>query len=306
MMKKSRLAALIGATALALACTTACAPAAAPDKQTNGTSHRSSTLASEPRLADALKTLEQKYRARIGVSVIDTRTGETRSYRGNERFGFASTLKAFLAAIFLREFPESARSEHVTWTQADVDAAGYSPVTSAHIDDGLTLAELAEATVRTSDNTAFNIVAKRLGGVAGLQEKLRGLGDGSTEVRDLEPDLNKVVDGQVDNTTVPEASAALLAEVATGQALSESDRKLLLDWMSGNATGDTLIRAGVPASWAVADKSGGAGPMRNDIAVIDTGSGSPLVVSVLTRKNDPEEPYEDALVADVAKALFAK
>ena len=306
-MKAHRSLTLFGGSALALtlALTGCASPAASAEKPASRSSERSA-LPSNERLAESLRALEARYAASVGVSVIDTSTGETRSYRGAERFGYASTLKAFLAAIFLLEFSEDDRTEHVTWTQADVDAAGYSPVTSLHVKDGLTLAELAEATVRTSDNTAFNIVAKRLGGVAGLQAKLRALGDHRTEVRDLEPDLNRVVEGRVDNTTVPEASARLLAKLTTGNVLRESDRTLLLDWMNGNATGDALLRAGVPDGWTVADKSGGAGPMRNDIAVIDSGAARPLVVSVLTRKNDPAEGYEDALIADVARALFPR
>src|SRR5690625_6617540 len=50
--------------------------------------------------------------------------------------------------------------------------------------------------------------------------------------------------------------------------LAPADKELLIDWMSANATGDTLIRAGAPTDWVVADKSGGAGPLRNDIAVV--------------------------------------
>lgn len=39
--------------------------------------------------------------------------------------------------------------------------------------------------------------------------------------------------------------------------------------MSNNATGDELIRAGVPSDWIVADKSGaGSYGTRNDIAIV--------------------------------------
>lgn len=39
--------------------------------------------------------------------------------------------------------------------------------------------------------------------------------------------------------------------------------------MKGNATGDKLIRAGVPTDWVVGDKSGaGSYGTRNDIAIV--------------------------------------
>lgn len=281
------------------------APAAenTPDTTPAAESGRS-LLRSSSDLETELRALEQKHHAQIGLDMIDTRTGERRSYRSDERFGYASTLKALLAALFLREFSPEQRNEHVTWTQEEVDTAGYSPITSTHVADGLTLIELAEATVRTSDNTAFNIVAKRLGGVSGLQSKIRDLGDTTTEIRDLEPDLNRGAEGRADNTTTAAAFTDLLSRIVSGNALAPSDRDLLVSWMSGNATGDALIRAGVPKTWTVADKSGGAGPLRNDIAVIDSGTGAPIIVSILTRKTDPDAGYEDALVAEAAKILF--
>ena len=67
-----------------------------------------------------------------------------------------------------------------------------------------------------------------------------------------------------------------------GDALGAEDRAQLVEWMSGNATGDALVRAGVPGGWGVADKSGAAAyGTRNDIAVLQPPDGAPVVVAVL-------------------------
>jgi beta-lactamase class A len=86
--------------------------------------------------------------------------------------------------------------------------------------------------------------------------------------------------------------------------LSAEDRALLLDWMSGNATGDTLVRAGAPAGWSVADKSGGAGGIRNDVAVVTPPGRDAVVLSILSARNDPEADYDDALVARAAAVVL--
>lgn len=75
----------------------------------------------------ALAGLEREYDATVGVVATDTVTGETVAYNGDRRFGYASTIKAFAAAQFLRSVPADARNEVVHWTAADVAAAGYSP-----------------------------------------------------------------------------------------------------------------------------------------------------------------------------------
>lgn len=254
--------------------------------------------------AEALEEIEREYQARVAVSAIHTDTGESVNFREDERFGFASTLKAFAAAEVLRQVPGAERDRPVKWSQTHVDQAGYSPVTEQHTDSGLTILELAEAAVRDSDNTAMNLVLERIGGPAGMNDALAELGDDVTQVVDIEPALNDadLVTGA--NTTTAAAFTSALQELLESDYLVPADRDLWLEWMSGNATGDALIRAGAPDEWVVADKSGGAGALRNDIAVVTPPGQGPIVITVLTERWDSEEPYDDALVAKVAGVVF--
>ena len=103
---------------------------------------------------------------------------------------FASTLKAFAAAVLLDTTSKQERERLVRWTLEDVEAAGYSPVTKQAVDTGLTLAELAEISAPEGDNTALNLVLAEIGGPEGLQRALRKVGDGFTQVDDVEPALN--------------------------------------------------------------------------------------------------------------------
>lgn len=255
---------------------------------------------------EAVEQLEQEYDARVGVSMIDLEDGSTLSHQGGERFGFASTMKAFAAAALLRSTSAEERGRLVQWSSADVDAAGYSPVTEQAVDTGLTLGELAEAAVRESDNTAMNLVLEHLGGPRSLQRSLEGLGDSVSRPVDFEPELNDIVAGDAANTSTADALAGDLERIVAGEWLNEEDRRVFMEWMSGNATGDTLIRSGVPEAWSVAEKSGGAGAIRNDVAVLQPPEGEPIVLVVLTERNDADEEYEDALVADVARAVLAE
>ncbi|ROP48149.1 MULTISPECIES: class A beta-lactamase [unclassified Rathayibacter] len=287
-----------------------CAAPSGPATSSPPTALPSISAASSPEPAPVdvsaeLAALEAEFDARIGVSAVDTGSGRQVLHRQDERFGYASSIKALAAAEFLRSVPVGERDEVVTWTAADVEAAGYSPVTSESIDGGLPLAQLAEAAVRRSDNTALNLVLDRLGGPAALDRALEQLGDTTTDVVDEEPALNTIAPGGTANTTTPAAFTADLTAVALGEALPSADRALLLDWMSGNATGDALIRAGAPEGWTVADKSGGAGGLRNDIAVVTPPGRDPIVLSVLTSRNDPEADYDDALVARAAAVVLA-
>jgi len=256
-------------------------------------------------VSDSLKALEAQFDARVGIVAIDTGAKSKIEYRADTRFGYASALKAFAAAQFLHDVDPRGREERVTWSKEDVAAAGYSPVTSRHIPDGLTFAQLAEAAVRESDNTAMNLVLQRIGGPAGLDSALSRLGDTTTEVVNTEPDLNTIEPGTSDDTTTPAAFTADLAAYLDGPVLNDSDRTLWIDWMSGNAIGDSLIRAGAPKGWAVADKSGGAGAIRNDVALVTPPGRDPILITILTTKNNTSAKYDDELVARAAALTLA-
>lgn len=253
---------------------------------------------------DAVEALEQEYDARVGVFMIDLEDGSALSHQGDERFGFASTMKTFAVAALLHSTDAEELDDRVQWTAEDIEAAGYSPVTEQAVDTGLTWRELAEAAVRESDNTAMNLILERLGGPEGLQHALEEIGDSVSRPVDLEPELNDVDEDDAANTSSAEALAENLERLVADEWLDEDDRHLLLEWMSDNPTGDTLIRAGAPEGWSVAEKSGGAGAIRNDVAVLDSPEGEQVVLVVLTERNDTDAEYEDALVAEVAEAVL--
>lgn len=295
-----RLIAVVVAAALGL---TACAPGSDETAPSASPSVTATDAPLEPSgaVAAELAALEEEYDATIGVVARDTATGASIAFGEDRRFGFASTMKAPLAGIFLDRVEGEARDEVVRWSAAEVEEAGYAPVTAERVDDGLTLAELAEAAVRQSDNLAYNLVLERVGGPAALDAALADLGDETTKVVNDEPALNTIEPGSTDDTTTAAALAGTLEALLLGPTLDVDDRALLLDWMSGNATGDTLIRAGAPEGWVVADKSGGAGAIRNDVALVTRPDGAPIVIAVLTRRDDPEAERDDTLVAQAAE-----
>ncbi|WP_406419649.1 serine hydrolase [Streptomyces sp. NBC_00873] len=71
---------------------------------TNSTSGpaESHTVASAAPAANSFNQLEQRFGARLGVSVLDAETGREVTYRADERFAHASTFKALVA---LRDLP---------------------------------------------------------------------------------------------------------------------------------------------------------------------------------------------------------
>ncbi|WP_432512255.1 class A beta-lactamase [Kineococcus sp. SYSU DK001] len=251
--------------------------------------------------------LEREFDARLGVFAVDTGSGRTVAHRAGERFGFASTYKALAAGALLAATTEAELDAVVTWAADELVV--HSPVTGQHVGSGLPLREVAEASVTVSDNTAANVVLDRLGGPAGLEARLRALGDGTTEVEHDEPDVNDVPPGDVEDTSTPQALATTLRAYAVDDALEPADRAQLVEWLRRNTTGDGLIRAGVPRGWTVGDKTGSAGVhgSRNDIGVVwPAGGRAPWVLAVLTDRADAAAEPDDALLAAATEAVVAE
>jgi beta-lactamase class A len=249
-----------------------------------------------PSVDPDFEKLEDEFDARLGVHAHDTGTGVTVEYRDEERFAYASTIKVLAATVLLDKTTDAELDTLIVFDESDL--LEYAPIAKQHVDTGMTLRALAEAAVRYSDNTAANLVLDRIGGPIGLGAALTDLGDDITQVARDEPELNEATPGDPRDTSTPRALAADLEYLVLEDALEPADRQTLTEWLLGNATGDELIRAGVPADWRVGDKSGAGGyGTRNDIAVVWPSAGDPIVLVIMSSSSEPDAGYDNALIA---------
>ncbi|HDR8163048.1 TPA: class A beta-lactamase, partial [Bacillus cereus] len=252
---------------------------------------------------DSFAKLEKEYDAKLGIYALDTGTNQTVSYRSDDRFAFASTSKSLAVGALLRQNSIEALDERITYTREDL--SNYNPITEKHVDTGMTLKELADASVRYSDSTAHNLILKKLGGPSAFEKILREIGDTVTNSERFEPELNEVNPGETHDTSTPKTIAKTLQSFTLGTVLPSEKRELLVDWMKRNTTGDKLIRAGVPKGWEVADKTGaGSYGTRNDIAVIWPPNKKPIVLAILSNHDKKDAEYDDKLIADATKTVL--
>ena len=302
--------AITATLAAALLAGCAAAPAEAPTTTAPATAAPSASAAPavDQAAADAAFTaLEERFGARLGVHAVDTGTGAEVSWRADERFAYASTIKAPLAAALLDRVGIAGMERAVPIEAADILA--YAPVTETRVGGTMTLRELAEAAMTRSDNTAANLMFRALGGPSELDAALTALGDDTAVVARDEPTLNEATPGDDRDTTTPRAAAALLRAYALGDAgaladpLDDDERALFTGWLKATQTGATLVRAELPTDWTVGDKSGsGAYASRGDVAVIWRPAAAPIVIAVHSSKDRQDAVADDALISGAAKA----
>ncbi|MBJ7997889.1 class A beta-lactamase BlaIII [Bacillus mycoides] len=270
-----------------------------PPKQTN----QANQIKQENTGNQSFAKLEKEYDAKLGIYALDTGTNQTVAYHSDDRFAFASTSKSLAVGALLRKNSLEALDQRITYTHEDL--SNYNPITEKHVDTGMTLKELADASVRYSDSTAHNLILKQLGGPSEFEKILREMGDTVTTSERFEPELNEVHPGETHDTSTSEAIAKTLQSFTLGTALPIEKRELLVDWMKRNTTGDKLIRAGVPKGWEVADKTGaGSYGTRNDIAIIWPPNKKPIVLAILSNHDKEDAKYDDKLIADATKVVL--
>ncbi|MBL0967769.1 MAG: class A beta-lactamase [Brevundimonas sp.] len=250
-----------------------------------------------------LSALEARHGGRIGLAVLDTADAAALGWREQERFVYCSTFKMYLAAAtFLRVQAGQERLDRaIPITRADM--INHAPTTEPAIGSTLTIEQLMEGTVGLSDNPAANILIREMGGIDALRAFYRGIGDDSTRVDRLEPEMNRL-DGDKD-TILPLQSVRNMERllVSGDTPLSADSKALLTRWMIETPTGPGRIKAGVPAGWTVAHKTGtgGYGPV-NDIGVLTPPSGKPVVLAIYyhaTRDSAPDA--REAVIAEATR-----
>ena len=182
-----------------------------------------------------------------------------------------------------------------------------SPVTEQYIGKTMSLKALIKASMLQSDNTANNKIMQELGGVNGLKHELVQLGDDVSEPQRLEPELNYFDPNSKADTTTPRAAAQTLNSILTSNEMNESNLSLLKQTMIENKTGDTLIKAGMPNSYTVGDKSGQAltYATRNDLAFIyPKGQDKPIILAIYSKQDQKDAKTNDKVISDSAREVI--
>jgi beta-lactamase class A len=251
--------------------------------------------------AAQLARLEAEAKGRLGVAAINTADSRILVHRGDERFPLCSTFKAMLAAAILQHEP-SLLDKRIKYTAADLVA--YSPVTEQNLADGMTVGELCAATVQYSDNAAANLLMKQIKGPAGVTAFARSIGDKAFRLDRWETELNTAIPGDPRDTTTPLAMMKALQSITLGPSLTVDKRKIMSDWLIGNTTGDTRIRAGVPYDWQVGDKTGtGAYGSTNDIGIVWPAGKAPVVMALYFTQPGKDDKANSEILAAAARVV---
>jgi len=191
----------------------------------------------------------------------------------------------------------------------EVQAGGAGWMGNKPIGSRFPVYEAATEMIRVSDNTATNLMIKRLGGKLAINDRFRALGLNATVINNWLPDLNGT------NTTSSHDLARTIALVDSGEKLSPRARDLYREIMGSSRT-NTLIPAGLlkglgkessdPDSElqgygiTAINKTGDIGIAYADAALIELPNGQRAVAAFMVKG-----PFNDPRSAELIRAMAA-
>lgn len=253
-----------------------------------------------------LAELEGRNGGRLGVAALDTASGRRVGNRTDELFPLCSTFKFLAAAFVLARVDRGEEKLDRRVVFSDKDLVTYSPVTKQHVGTGMTMAEICDAAVTVSDNTAGNLQLASFGGPSGLTSYMRSLGDRTTRLDRIETELNEAKPGDPRDTTGPGAMLDIMQRLLIGDALSAPSRDRLIGWLLASKTGGKRLRAGLPADWRVGDKTGtGNNGTANDIAIAFPPGRAPILITAYYTESKISDDSRSSVIAEAGRLAVA-
>ncbi|MEM9216597.1 MAG: serine hydrolase [Cyanobacteria bacterium P01_F01_bin.150] len=227
-----------------------------------------------------------------GVFALDLDTYNYVDLNGATTFSAASIIKVPILIAFLQDVEQNKISldEILVMEEGDV-AGGSGNMRLGTIGDTYSAIETAKKMIIISDNTATNMLIRRMGGIEPLNQRFRSWGLTATTLRNLLPDLEGT------NTTAPSEMTYLMALISQGKLLETGSRERMLDIMTQTETA-TLIPAGIGDNASAAHKTGDIGSMVGDTGVVNTSSGKRYAITVMMRR-----PHNDNRAQELIRQM---
>ncbi|BBZ75298.1 beta-lactamase [Mycolicibacterium anyangense] len=290
---------------LATATVAATTAAAACGKPSYTPPNHSDPAEPPPPLDERIGMLERRHNAVVGVYGANLDAKYTVAHRDNDMFAMCSTFKAYLSARVLQKAQRGELRITDTLVVDPTAVLPNSPITGPKAGSALSLAQLCQAALQRSDNTAANMLLTVIGGPQEITAFARSIGDERTRLDRWETELNSALPGDPRDTSTPRALGGGFRAILTGDVLDEVHRRQLEDWMRGNTT--SSMRAGLQPGWATADKTGsGAFASTNDVGIVFGPNGERILLAVMTRTRSDNADAEALrpLIAEVTTLVL--
>ena len=238
-----------------------------------------------PWLQQRLAALKSKHSSlQPVIYILDLDTGNYADLGGDKVFPTASIIKLPILVAFFQDVDAGKiRLDETLVMTPDVIVGGSGEIQDLPTYSKFSALDTVNKMITISDNTATNMIIKRMGGLGVLNQRFRSWGLTKTGLRNWLPDLRGT------NTTTPKELVRLLAMVDKNQLLSPQSRSQALDILR-RVRNRSLLATGIGRGATIAHKTGDIGFMLGDAGLIEMPNGKHYLAAVLVKSgyNDPD------------------
>jgi beta-lactamase class A len=227
-----------------------------------------------------------------GLFILDLSTGDYADLLSSKAFPAASVIKLPILMAFFQDVDAgkvSLSEKLVMRPELMASGSGYmqdlAPWSS--FSAKYTVGKMIE----TSDNTATNMIIKRLGGAWALNKRFRSWGLQDTAIRRWLPDLRGT------NTVSPQDLTLILSKLAKGSLLSPSSQASAIAILKTCHT-RSLLYPGIGPGGEIAHKTGDIGFAIGDAGIVYMPNGRQYIAAVMLKR-----PYDDPRGRDYIQTI---
>jgi beta-lactamase class A len=231
-----------------------------------------------------------------GLLFVDLETGDYVDFNSDKVYPTASVIKLPILIAFLQDVDAGKINLNETWTMTnDVIVGGSGEFQDSPVNTKFTAQNVIDKMITISDNTATNMVIKRMGGIKYVNQRFAQLGLPNTRLRDWLPDL----DGT--NTTTLKELAQILAMLDRQSILSRNSQANAFDILR-RVKNRKLLAAGLGAGATIAHKTGYIGTMLGDAGIIEMPNGKRYIGAVIVESDRADSAWD--FVPEVSQTVY--
>ena len=235
---------------------------------------------------------------RPGVFLIDLDDGRYVNLNAAASFPAASTIKIPILVAFFQDVDRGKIRLNETLTmEKDLVAGGSGDMRNQPVGSTYKALQVADKMMTISDNTATNMLIKRMGGMEALNQRFRSWGLSHTALRNQLPDIEGT------NTTSPKDLGNLMAMVSRGALVSMPSRDRILAIMGQN-TRRHLLPTGLGEGATIANKTGYIGKMLGDAGLVDLPTGKRYTITVMAERQVKDDPSAEEFIKSVSSVAY--
>ena len=222
--------------------------------------------------------LNQYPRLEAGIFVYDYQTKNYVSINGDKQIPAASIIKVPILLQMFKRIESGQLSLYEKFKMTPYYRTGGSGYLQYRPDgSSFEMYELAQYMIRTSDNTATNMILSAVGGAHEMNAALRNWGFSKTYIKTWLPDLYGT------NLTTPKDMATILYNADNPEFLSLENRSKIVEIMS-KVKNTSLLKQGIPDSAQLIHKTGDVGEMLGDAGVVTMPDGRRYIITVMVKR----------------------